>query len=135
MPTEQHRRERGHDFYPPAADLASIPPLYATEDIPLSAKTLHLHYFVRGCDWWIAELDPDTGLAFGYACLHGDAANAEWGYVNLAELESLYQPAHIQTDDRGRPARILPHLIVERDLHWTPQPVSQARLPGWRATA
>jgi hypothetical protein len=135
MPTEQHRRERGHDFYPPAADLARIPALYATEDTPTAAKTLHLHYFVRDCDWWIAELDPDTGLAFGYACLHGDSTNAEWGYIDLDELESLYQPAHIQTDDRGRPARILPHLIVERDLHWTPQPAGQVGLPGWRASA
>ena len=135
MPTEQHRRERGHDFYPSAVDLARIPAQYATEDTPVAAKTLHLHYFVRDCDWWIAELDPDSGLAFGYACLHGDGANAEWGYVDLAELEGIYQPAHIQTDDAGRPARILPHLIVERDLHWTPQPAGRAQLPGWRATA
>jgi hypothetical protein len=127
---ERHRAERGHAFYPPAAELAAVPQLYGTEPVPTAEKTIWLHYFVRDCDWWIAEYDPATGLAFGYACLHGDAANAEWGYVELAELEALYQEGgFVPTDVPGR-VRLLPRLIVERDLDWTPRPVSAARLPG-----
>jgi len=135
MITETHRRERGHDFYPHGTDLAAIPALYASENVPAVDKVLHLHYFLRDCDWWIAELEPSTGLAFGYACLHGDATNAEWGYIDLTELEGLYQLAHVQTDRNGRPVRLLPHLIVERDLHWAPRLAGTAALPGWRAIA
>ncbi len=134
MLSETRRHERGHAFYPPAAALAVIPSLYATEHIPTESRTVFLHYFVRDCDWWIVELDPDTGLGFGYACLHGDAGNAEWGYVDLTELEALYQPSQLQTDYQSRPTRILPRLIVERDLGWTPRPVHSIGLPGWRAT-
>lgn len=124
MLTETRRAERGHDFYPPASELAAIPALYATEHLPVEDKTIYLHYFVRDCDWWIAELDPDTGLAFGYARLHGDDVNAEWGYVDLTELEAVYQEAILEVDNKDRPRRprrLLPRLIVERDLHWTPR--------------
>lgn len=135
MLPETHAAERGHAFYPPAAQADAIPPLYGTQDTPTADKVLHLHYFVRDCDWWIAELDPERGLAFGYACLNGDDTCAEWGYIDLTELEAIFQPAHVQTDEHGRPARILPRLIIERDLHWTPARVADIALPGWRATA
>jgi hypothetical protein len=46
--------------------------------------------------------------------------NADWGYVDLTELEALYQPSHVETDERDRPTRILPRLLVERDLGWKP---------------
>jgi hypothetical protein len=35
----------------------------------------------------------------------------------------------VPTDVPGR-VRLLPRLIVERDLDWTSRPVSAARLPG-----
>ena len=31
--------------------LAAIPPLYESESIPLKEKTIHLHFFIGGCDW------------------------------------------------------------------------------------
>jgi len=60
------------------------------------------------CDWWVAEIDGDRRIAFGYVNL-GDDQNAEWGYMDLTEL-------------RGIAIRLpsgLP-LVVERDLGWTP---------------
>ncbi|MFD6756152.1 UvrD-helicase domain-containing protein [Micromonospora gifhornensis] len=112
---ETQRARRGHPFYPPA-DLA-VPALYATEQQPNGDKIIYLHYFGGGHDWWIAEYDPATGEGFGYACINGDADNAEWGYHSLVELEQIR---------RGL-------LIIERDLHWTPRPAREVRLPGWRA--
>ncbi|GIJ12224.1 UvrD-helicase domain-containing protein [Micromonospora andamanensis] len=112
---ETQRARRGHPFYPPA-DLA-VPALYATEQQPNGDKIIYLHYFGGGNDWWIAEYDPPTGEGFGYACINGDADNAEWGYHSLVELEQIR---------RGL-------LIIERDLHWTPRPARELRLPGWRA--
>lgn len=99
-PVERHRTVRGHDFYPPADKLAAIPRLYGTEPVPTSDKTIWLHYFAGPCDWWVAEYDPASGDAFGYACL-GDPGNAEWGYTNLADLEALHSPGGITP---GRPA-------------------------------
>ena len=129
---ERHRPERGHAFYPPAEQLAAIPGLYGTEPVPTPDKVLHLHYFTGPCDWWIAEYDPATGDAFGYACL-GAPDLAEWGYTNLADLEALYSPGGITPADPSGAVRLLPRVLVERDLSWTPRTVAAAQLPG-RAT-
>ena len=34
--------------------LAKLPTLYETENIPLQDKIIHLHFFIGGCDWYIA---------------------------------------------------------------------------------
>lgn len=108
---EQWRDLRGHDFLPDSYILHNIPALYATEDVPVLEKTIYIHYFIPAAmlpfDWWIAELDPEEGLAFGYACLHGDTQNAEWGYISLIELEGIMM--------RGNPPA-----LVERDLEFKP---------------
>lgn len=103
--SETQRARRGHDFMPPA-DL-EVPALYATDGTPAEAKLILLHYFSAAGDWWIAELDQETGLAFGYARLAAFPEGAEWGYVSLPELEAVN--AH-----HGL-------VIVERDLDWTPR--------------
>lgn len=109
MPTttlpETQRQRRGHGFYPTKA--AKLPALYATESVPAEDKIIRAHYFLGGCDWYLVELDAETGLAFGFVNL-GDPANAEWGYIDLTELEAvavgpLRQP-------------------VERDMDWAPKP-------------
>lgn len=136
LPAETRRVERGHAFYPPTADLAVIPPLYATEHVPAVDKIISAHYFVSGCasDWWIVELDPDNGLAFGYARLAGDDQNAEWGYVSLPELETLYQDGGFtRQDNPAHPWRLLPRILAERDLHWVACTAAEADLPGVRA--
>jgi hypothetical protein len=115
-PVETQRERRGHDFYPSAAELATLPRFYATADTPIEAKVLHLHFFLpgTGCDWWIAEYRPESREAFGYVSL-GIPCCAEWGYFSLDELEQL-------ATSGGQ--------VVERDLHWTPTPALDAKLPG-----
>ncbi|GIF74187.1 hypothetical protein Asi02nite_37050 [Asanoa siamensis] len=114
---ETHRRRRGHPFYPPAKLAATIPPLYATEKLADGDKVVHLHYFGGSNDFWLVEYDPATGEGFGYSCVGGDTDMAEWGYIDLPELERI---------NKGL-------LIIERDLHWTPRPARELNLPGWRA--
>ncbi len=109
---EVNRELRGHVFYPPADALAAVPALYGTEKVPLDDKVIHLHYFVGSCDWWLVEYDPKERMGFGYVCL-GDPINAEWGYVDLTELERI---------------EVGP-FVVERDLHWTPCRAGEANLP------
>ena len=114
-PQEVNRVRRGHRFYPSPAQLVKVPRTYATDEIALADKVIHLHYFGGACDWWLAEYDPENQIGFGYVCL-GDSDLAEWGYVDLKELETLI--AH-----QGL-------LIIERDCHWTPRRASEANLPG-----
>ena len=70
---------------PDQSKLNSIPRLYETEDRKMSEKLIYLHFFIGGCDWYIAEYDGDD-LFFGYAILNGDIENAEWGYISFSEL-------------------------------------------------
>lgn len=108
---ESLRRRRGHDFYPPLEERAAMPVLYATEKIPADEKTVRLHYFIGGSDWWIVEVDWSEGLAFGFCDLgHG---GGEWGYVSLTELEAIAVGPYQQP--------------VERDLHFDPAPFREAR--------
>ena len=100
---ESNRARRGHEFVP-GAQLAGIPGLYETEDTPLAEKMLHIHYFIGGCDWYVAEIDHETGLAFGHADL--GMGFPEWGYFDLVEMESTV-------------ANEL--FVIERDIHFTPQ--------------
>jgi hypothetical protein len=81
--------------------LKTIPALYATERTPLDEKTLHAHYFFGDHDWYLAELDPDAGRAFGYST----GGSCEWGYMDLFEMEATVGAWN----------------IIERDLHFTPQ--------------
>lgn len=124
---------RGHAFLPPDAELARVPKLYATDGAgPLDGKLIHLHYFIGSADWWVAELDPATGEAFGYACL-GDPMGAEWGYVSLVELAGLEAdvPVHarVRSADPAHPTHLAEigrlASVVERDLDWTPTPFGQ----------
>lgn len=102
-PAETQRARRGHDFYPPAEEMAAWPKLYATDgDGPLGDKPLQAHYFQGGMDWYIAEYDAKENEAFGYVDLgHG----GEWGYIPLGEVEAV----------RGQFG-----LPIERDLDFKP---------------
>ena len=68
--------------------LNKIPRLYETEDVSLKEKLIYLHFFIGGCDWYIAEYDGHD-LFWGYAILNSDFDMAEWGYISFKELRDL----------------------------------------------
>lgn len=68
--------------------LSRIPKLYQTEETPLAEKLIHLHFFLGGCDWYIAEYDGED-LFWGFAILNADYVNAEWGYISFQELQDI----------------------------------------------
>lgn len=68
--------------------LAKIPRLNETEQVPLREKVIHLHFFIAGSDWYIAEYDG-SDIFWGYAILNGDYRMAEWGYISFKELRDL----------------------------------------------
>ena len=73
---------------PDGIRLSKIPKLYETEEIPLKDKLMYLHFFVCGCDWYVAEYDGDD-LFWGYTILNNDTVNAEWGYFLFSELKEI----------------------------------------------
>ena len=81
---EVNRRQRGHAFLT-SEMMQAIPALYATESVPSADKTLYAHYFLGSHDWYVAELDPETGRAFSYC----PGFPGEWGYVDLVGMEAL----------------------------------------------
>jgi len=73
---------------PSKEKLSQIPGLYETEKLALEDKEIHLHFFIGGCDWYIAEHDG-ADLFWGFAILNSDFLNAEWGYISFTELKSI----------------------------------------------
>ena len=68
--------------------LEQIPRLYETEHVSLQDKLIHLHFFIGGCDWFVAEYDGGD-LFWGFAILNQDYDMAEWGYFTLSELAQV----------------------------------------------
>jgi len=68
--------------------LSKIPKLYETETTRLQDKLIYLHFFIGGCDWFVAEYDGKDHF-WGFAILNQDYEMAEWGYVSLSELKSI----------------------------------------------
>jgi len=68
--------------------LAKIPKLYETENVPLKDKLIYLHFFIGGCDWYVAEFDGHD-LFWGFAILNGSYDMAEWGNISFRELKAI----------------------------------------------
>ena len=83
---------------PTQEQLTKLPKLYQTENIPLTDKLIHLHFFIGGCDWYIAEYDGED-LFWGYAILNSDFEMAEWGYISHEELKRIKIPPGIEVDN------------------------------------
>ena len=90
------------------AVLAALPPLYSNEDKSDEETLVVAKWFTpwAGWTWYATELEPETGLAFGYVV----GQESELGYFNLNELAETRGPAG---------------LTVEPDIHWTPRPLSE----------
>jgi len=85
--------------------LKALPPLYANEGKTPEETLVPMKLFnpAGSQTWFVTELDPTTGEAFGYVTgMHED----ELGYISIPELQAF----------RGRFG-----LGIERDMHWNPK--------------
>jgi hypothetical protein len=94
---------------PTKNQLQKIPPIYDTAVTPAAEKVIHMHFFIGGCDWYVAEFDGEDSF-FGFVILHNDEINAEWGYFSLSELMTT---------------RINPGLEIDREVNWKPVPAGE----------
>lgn len=72
-------------------------------------STVHLHYFLSGCDWFVVEKDAfgeGVDMAFGYTVLNGNELDAELGYVSISEIV---------------------HCGAELDLHFKPRSLAEVK--------
>jgi len=90
--------------------LDRIPRLYETEDVSIKDKLIWLHFFLAGCDWYVAEISDDT--CFGFVILNNDIEMAEWGHFSFSELKSLKINGWLEVD-------------CELDEFWKVRPVSE----------
>lgn len=104
---------RGRELLPD--DLrASIPALYATEEVPTPEKTVHAHLFCAVFDWYVVEIDDEGRIAFGYVYNRSSPLDSEWGYFDLDELEALLvvqargvAPVYVERDVDFEPKRVI----------------------------
>jgi len=115
---------------PTDTELAKVPRLYETENVPAKDKIIWMHFFLGNSDWFIAEFDGDDTF-FGFACLNGWTDLAEWGYISYKELKELKVKQPIGIDGQ----RMLIPLEVDRDLNWMPRKAFNVSLirecQGW----
>ena len=98
--------------------LAQIPALYSTEKKSTQDKHIYLHFFLGGCDWYIAEFDGND-LFWGVAILNDDLINSEWGYISFSELKAVK----------------VGNIEIDCELDWHIRPVSEickiCQAQGW----
>lgn len=82
-----------------------IPGLYFTQDDPDPVAQVKFFTPWSGWTWYATEFDG-VDTFFGYVI----GLEAEWGYFSLSELESVRGPGGVR---------------IERDLYFTPQPMSE----------
>ena len=117
---------------PSKEELAKIPKLYSTENIPLKDKIIHMHFFLCDSDWYIAEYDGKDTF-FGFACINGWKDLAEWGYISFSELKDLKVNVPINIHDiksrtdSGTESAFIP-IEVDRNLYFKPPKSSKIHL-------
>lgn len=84
----------------------NIPEMYGTDGLGDNCPVA-LHYHLGCSEWYVRELDPETGDAFGYAILNGDTQNAEYGDFSLPELASLGATLDLDWDRKTTMGNVL----------------------------
>ena len=86
----------------------TLPPLYATEN--QTDPTVHIKLFTpdSGWSWYITEYSPQEELCFGLVV----GIEREMGYFSISELQAVRGPLGLK---------------IERDLYFTPLPLSQLK--------
>lgn len=97
----------------------NIPTLYSQEEV--DDPIVHVKFFLAASRWtWFitegrVENEDSDYLMFGYV-QGSHEQDDEFGYISLRELSEVHNALGLK---------------VERDLYFSPQPLSKA-VPGWK---
>lgn len=104
---------------PTAAQLAIIPRLYQTEEVPLKDKLVYLHFYIGNSDWYVMEFDMKD-IFWGFVILNNDYQMSEFGYFNFHELADIMVKGFFE---------------IENDASWQVRPAHKieklCRAQGW----
>lgn len=92
----------------PDAIAKTAPPLYATEKQTDPVACVKWFTPDASWTWYVLEYDPKERLCFGFV----EGLERELGYFSLDEIQQLRGPLGLR---------------VERDLHFSPAPLSEVR--------
>jgi len=112
-------------FNEPSKEVLNRLPRYgANEQISQEKIVIHGHFFIGGCDWYVAEFDGEDTF-WGFVNLNCPQ-NAEWGPFLLSELRELRLSVPVH---EGCVQRYIGHLPVEVewDAYWKPKPFAEIR--------
>jgi hypothetical protein len=90
--TEEHLDTFAEAIERLTAQVRKCPRIGGTEGMDRTLVREHpaiFHYFYGGTDMYICEYDREHGIMFGFVILNGDLHNAEWGYIDLAEIITI----------------------------------------------
>lgn len=69
--------------------IKGMPGLYETYNLGPDKIQIGMHYFGGTTDFWLYELDQETGEGTAFVCLNGDSDCAERGPVYIPEIVGL----------------------------------------------
>jgi hypothetical protein len=95
------------------------PALYSQESKSADEVMVVAKFFdpTGAATWYMTEYDPESRIGFGWVTLGFGPGCDELGQFSITELESL---------------RVGFGLKIERDLHWSPVPLS--KIMSWRSS-
>ncbi|MDR2433514.1 MAG: hypothetical protein LBD47_02965 [Treponema sp.] len=85
--TEEHLDTFAEAVERLTAQVRKCPHIGGTDGMKEHPATFH--YFYSGTDMYICEYDREHGIMFGFFILNGDLHNAEWGYIDLAQILTI----------------------------------------------
>jgi hypothetical protein len=84
----EHSRELRNVLKNMAERISHIPALYETDGDDEAKCVLHYFDIQGSADWYVFEVEAETGRAFGFVTYSGNIADpdAEFGYIDLKDL-------------------------------------------------
>lgn len=70
-------------------DLTCLPEIFSSETVPFHQRIVHMHLFSFQTDWFILGYNKSQKIMYGMMVFRADFENAQWGFFDLEELESI----------------------------------------------
>ena len=91
---------------PTESELLKLAGIKIDKNTPLEHRVIHMHFFLDGHDWYLAEYDPQRRRFFGYWVPNQDYQRARWDFFGLDELDQMRNGTNAQ---------------LVRNPHWKPK--------------
>jgi len=110
---------------PTSEELAKLPKLRETENIPTAEKIVGMHFFTPRSVWYMTEYCPNKQKFFGYTIQNFDFDNSDWEYFSFKKLQKLKFKSKLfgMYQETPNAYNFFKHFEIERNSCWTPKKV------------